>query len=144
VVKLIEILRVELRSLEAKRSAEISELRNIGVKVEVANDIRSFEKCEEGYLVKVNVRANYPGIGYVIADAHVYLRGADQEFQEWKKTGKLPPTIVETSLNAVSSSVLVDMIVVSRMLALPPPIPLPRFSVSKGGEPGSGQNIGVI
>jgi hypothetical protein len=54
----------------------------------------------------------------------------DTLFKSWKKDKKVPPEVMTPVLNSILTRCNVEALLLSREVALPPPIPLPRVKTN--------------
>ncbi|MCD6503272.1 MAG: hypothetical protein J7K58_03480 [Euryarchaeota archaeon] len=139
---------VELKRLEASRNISIKELRsgNVRVNVHVSNKVKSFVKDGDDYILTIVVHVDYVGLGYILAefDVHIDKSHGEKAFSEWRSSGKVPEKLMNMALSVIYSAPVIDLMIVSKVMNLPPPIPL-RVSIGKpGGEKSSTSNIGVM
>jgi len=139
---------IELKRVESSRTMSIKELRsrNVRVNVHLSNKVKAFARDGEDYVLTVVIHIEYVGVGYIIAEYDVYFDKSmgESAFSEWKNTGKIPEKLVNTALSAIYSAPVIDLMIISKVMNLPPPLPL-KVSIEKpGGDRSSTSNIGVM
>lgn len=143
----VPVKRVELKHIEASKFLSSKEMKNLKVKISISNKIKAFERSEGEYVVTVTFHVDYSGLGYISADINVFLSEnfGKKAFSEWKKSGKFSDEALDTVMRAVFAGPIIDIMLLARIMHLPPPVPIQVVTAKKpGGDKTSTSNIGVM
>ena len=125
---------IRFKSLEVKRLLGQGEGP---VNVHNNSTIKSVIKVEGKLGVEFAFSCMYePDVGSIKIDGDLLLQDTpeniDKAVKEWEKDGKnLPPEMAEKVHNAILASCIIEAVVLSREVHIPPPVPTPMVSMSK-------------
>ncbi|MFA6889113.1 MAG: hypothetical protein WC254_06475 [Candidatus Woesearchaeota archaeon] len=122
----------------AERKSDVREKVNISNNITVTNvemsDLPFGQQKQEA--LKINflfVSSFEPVIGSIELHGNLLYTGEAKELKEiaknWGKDKKLPSEVMKYVLSAMMNKCNIQALILSRDVALPPPVPLPRISV---------------
>lgn len=128
---LVEKKRLVTGKLEIANNVSIKDVKDIPLNV--GNVKQSGLKFSFEFTSKYS-----PNIGSILLEGDVLYMGEKQDnekiLSDWKKSKKIPSEVVTQVINSVLTRCNVEAIILSREIALPPPIKLPRVEEKFKGK----------
>lgn len=116
----------QISSIEAKRYIRADTLIP-EVKIDTnstVTEIRAIDKNQAEIAFRFS--ANYSGIGMIVMEGSIIWEGNVQRLEnEWKTKHSLPDDAVQEIHAAIINNCIIEAIIVSKEVRLPPPIPPP-------------------
>lgn len=127
----------------------VEKKKHIRGKLEIANNV-AIKDVKEIPLSVGNVKQSglsftfeftskyKPGIGSILLEGHVLYMGDKEKnekiLKDWKKNKRIPADVVTQVINTVLTRCNVEAILLSREIALPPPVKLPSIEKKTKGR----------
>jgi len=125
---------IRFKSLEVKRLPGSGEGP---VNVHNNSTIKAVIKVEDKLAVEFAFSCNYePDVGSIKIEGDLLLQDTpeniDKAVKEWSKEGKnLPTDTAEKVHNAILASCIIEAVILSREVHIPPPVPTPTITLAK-------------
>jgi len=125
---------ISYKAIEARKF--ISNLPTTQIATKSA--LTSVTKTENGLSVGFVFISNYePNIGFIRIEGEVYVPVSPEEsekaIRQWVSSENkgLPENIAESIHNTIISNCMVETVIISREINLPPPFPVPHIQLGK-------------
>jgi len=116
----------ELSSIEAKRFLK-GEAPPAEIRIDTnstVTEIRAIDKNQA--LIDFRFTANYFGLGIITMEGTLLWEGDVSRLEsDWKTKHKLPDESVNEIHSVIVNSCIIESVIISKEIRLPPPIPLP-------------------
>ena len=137
---MLGIIGFNISKIEAERSPEIKGKLSIKNNVQIKDienaDLFLGQSKQAGIRFKFEYTSDYePKAGKILLSGD--LIAVDEEpkakeiVDEWKKSKKIPPEVMAQVLNSILTKCNIMAIILSREVALPPPVQLPKVQLKK-------------
>lgn len=122
----------------AERKTDVREKVNISNNITVTNvemsDLSLGPQKQDGLKISFLFVSSFePAVGSIELHGNLLYIGDAKELKEiaknWSKDKKLPTEVMKHVLNAMMNKCNIQALILSRDVALPPPVPLPHVSV---------------
>jgi hypothetical protein len=135
-MRTVPIKSFEVVSIDAKRFSKMGE-RPPQLRVEQNATVTNIATTSvKDAQIDFRFIVSYANMGMINVDGRIMWEGDPSPIvEQWSKTKKLPNDIAGMVLGAIFSNCLPIAVVVSRDIALPPPIPPPQIQMPKETRP---------
>ncbi|MEL9998858.1 MAG: hypothetical protein QXG55_00420 [Thermoplasmata archaeon] len=128
----------QISSIEAKRYIRADTLIP-EVKIDTnstVTEIRAIDKNQAE--IEFRFSANYSGIGIIVMEGSLIWEGNVQKLEnEWKTKHMLPDEVVSELHGVIINNCIIEAVIISKEIRLPPPIP-PPVQIGQKGKPPEG------
>jgi hypothetical protein len=126
-------INVEKKSLIA---GKVNINNNISIKDVEEKDLALGKSKQKGLRFLFEFTSKYePDIGHIFLNGDVIYLGEEKQIKDlatgWKKNKRLPKEIMTHILNNVLTKCNIEALILSGVINLPPPIPLPKVQETK-------------
>lgn len=126
-------INVEKKSLIA---GKVNINNNVSIKDVEERDLALGKSKQKGLRFLFEFTSKYePNVGHILLNGDVVYLGEEKEIKElisgWKKNKKLPKDIMTNVLNNVLTKCNIEALILSGVINLPPPIPLPKVEAQE-------------
>ena len=113
-----------LNVVEAKRFIDVKKTpKNLHINHNLS--IRGVNKSDTGFEVDFAFTVNYTTVGFISIEGTVYVESREEFEEHWTAHGKLPDKDMEQLNLMILNNCIIEALILSREIKLPPPIPPP-------------------
>ena len=141
----MSIKSFEFSNIEGKRFSKLNE-KIMNIKIDHNSTITLISVASQNdVLIDFRFTTTFGGVGVVTIEGHIVWGDceANAVSKSWSTTSQIPNEMAQEVHSAILANCLSEVVMLSRDLRLPPPIPIPAINPkdAKGIKPSSGVEV---
>ncbi len=125
------VTNVALKSVEARRYQDAA--GKVQIRIDHNSHLANVVQDEQKLAVEFQFTTSYGALGVIKAEGTLTWTGpeADDAMVEWNAKRALPPEIAQQVHQGILAACLPEAVGLSKIVRMPPPIPLPQVRVGQ-------------